>query len=257
MSAPRPRRPRLVAGNWKMNKSASDGAALARELVAMWAAGLPCEIALCPPFTALESVGAALRGSDVRLGAQNLHAEPKGAFTGEISGTMLAALGCRYVIVGHSERRHIMGEDDALVARKTRAAQRDGLTPIVCVGETLAEREGEKTTEVLVRQVLAVYEDLGAAKSLDTVIAYEPVWAIGTGKVATPEQARDAHRVIRATLDRVVGPGTGEAMTILYGGSVNDANAVSLFAEGDVDGALVGGASLEAAAFWKICAAAR
>lgn len=256
MTGPWPRRPRLVAGNWKMNRSAPDGGALARELLALWAAGRPCEVALCPPFTALEAVGGVVRGSGVHLGAQNLHPEPKGAFTGEVSGPMLAALGCRFVIVGHSERRHGMGEDDALVARKTRAALRDGLTPIVCVGETLAEREGERTAEVLVRQIWAVYEGLGDDAARATVVAYEPVWAIGTGKVATTEQARDAHRVIRATLDRVVAPGTGESIAILYGGSVNDRNAVELFAEGELDGALVGGASLEAAPFWKICAAA-
>ncbi|MBI1796773.1 MAG: triose-phosphate isomerase [Candidatus Eisenbacteria bacterium] len=256
MSAPWPRRPRLVAGNWKMNRTAADGAALARELTALSAAGLPCAVALCPPFTALESVGAVLRGGATHLGAQNLHPESKGAFTGEVSGPMLAALGCRFVIVGHSERRHGMGEDDATVARKARAALRDGLTPIVCVGETLAEREADKTTEVLVRQVWAVYEGLGA-DSRRTVVAYEPVWAIGTGRVATPDQARDAHRVIRATLDRVVGDHAGEAIAILYGGSVTDKNAVALFAENEVDGALVGGASLEAASFWRICAAAR
>jgi triosephosphate isomerase len=257
MSGPWPRRPRLVAGNWKMNRTASEGAALARELLALWAGGPPCAVALCPPFTALESVAAVLRGSTVHLGGQNLHPEPRGAFTGEIAGPMLTALGCRFVIVGHSERRHGMGEDDALVARKARAALRDGLTPIVCVGETLAEREQNLTTDVLVRQVWAVYDGLGAADGARTVIAYEPVWAIGTGRVATPEQAREAHRVIRATLARVVGEETGRGIAILYGGSVNDSNAVALFAEDEVDGALVGGASLEAASFWRICAAAR
>jgi triosephosphate isomerase len=169
---------------------------------------------------------------------------------------MLAAVGCRFVIVGHSERRHGMGEDDATVARKARAAQRDGLTPIVCVGETLAEREAERMAEVLVRQVRAVYEGWAAAQALASVIAYEPVWAIGTGKVATVDQAREAHQVVRATLDRVVGPGIGQSVAVLYGGSVSDKNAVALFAEPEVDGALVGGASLEAAGFWRICAAA-
>ena len=257
MGPPWPRRPRLVAGNWKMNKTPPEGAALARELLALWSSGRPCEVALCPAFPALESVGVALRGSGAHLGAQNLHPEPRGAFTGEVSGPMLKALNCRFVIVGHSERRHGMGEDDALVARKARAVLRDGMIPIVCVGETLAERESDRTTEVLVRQVLAVYEDLSEADARATVIAYEPVWAIGTGKVASPEQARDAHRAVRATLDRVVAPGIGEALAILYGGSVSDANAVALFAEADLDGALVGGASREAASFWRICAAAR
>jgi triosephosphate isomerase len=256
MSVAWPRRPRLVAGNWKMNKTSAEGAALARELVTLLAAGRPCEIALCPPFTALESVATAIRGSGIHLGAQNLHAETSGAFTGEISGPMLQALGCRFVIVGHSERRHIMGETDAQVAAKLRAAQRDGLTPIVCVGETLAEREGGQTTEVLVRQVVSAYGGLAAEQALATVVAYEPVWAIGTGKVATVEQARDAHRVVRATLDQVVGPGTGSRVAVLYGGSVNAENAAALFAEDELDGGLVGGASLQATGFWKIIAAA-
>jgi triosephosphate isomerase len=169
---------------------------------------------------------------------------------------MLAALGCRFVIVGHSERRHGMGEDDAVVAQKLRAAQRDGLTAIVCVGETLAEREAERTAEVLVRQVQAAYEGLDAARAQATVIAYEPVWAIGTGRVATIEQARDAHRIVRATMDRVVAPGTGERISVLYGGSANATNAPALFVEEELDGALVGGASLEAASFWRIVGAA-
>ncbi len=254
--APWPRRPRLVAGNWKMNRGAGDGAALARELAGMLHARPACEVAVCPPFTAIESVGAIVRPLGIHLGGQNLHAEAHGAFTGEISGSMLAALGCRFAIVGHSERRHGMGEDDAAVARKLRAAQRDALIPIVCVGETLAERESEKTAEVLVRQVQAAFADLSSAAAAATVVAYEPVWAIGTGRVATVEQVGAAHRVIRATLERVVGAGAGERVAILYGGSVNAGNAAALFAEAEIDGALVGGASLEAAAFWKIAVAA-
>jgi triosephosphate isomerase len=254
-----PRRPRLVAGNWKMHKSAAEGAALAREFVALRAAdpaAKSCAIAICPPFPSLAAVGEALRGSGVHLGAQNMHEQPQGAFTGEVSGPMLVAMGCRFAILGHSERRHGMGESDAQVAAKLRAALRDALTPIVCVGERLAEREGGKTADVIVRQVAAAYGGLSAEDARRTVVAYEPVWAIGTGKVASPEQARDAHRVVRATLDQVVTAGAGAEIAILYGGSVNAANAASLFAEQDIDGALVGGASLEAAAFWKIAAAA-
>lgn len=254
-----PRRPRLVAGNWKMHKLPAEGAALAREMVALRAAdpaATSCAVALCPPFPALAAVGEALKGSGVHLGAQNMHAETHGAFTGEVAGPMLAAIGCRFVVLGHSERRHGMGETDEQVAKKLRAALRDGLTPIVCVGELLAEREAERTAEVLVRQVSAAFAGLDPATARATVVAYEPVWAIGTGRVATPEQARDAHRVIRATLDRVVGPGVGGEVAILYGGSVNAGNAATLFAEDDLDGALVGGASLEAAGFWKIVAAA-
>jgi triosephosphate isomerase len=245
----------LVAGNWKMHKTAPEARALARELVELWRAKPGCETAICPPFTALDPVREVLRGSALHLGAQNLHPESQGAFTGEVSGPMLVALGCRFVIVGHSERRHGMGEDDAWVARKLRAAERDGLVPIVCVGETLAEREANRTAETLVRQIEAAYRDLTLESALATVIAYEPVWAIGTGRVATPDQAREAHRLIRATLDRVVAAGAGERITVLYGGSVNPGNAAALFAENEVDGALVGGASLEAAGFWRIAVA--
>jgi len=190
------------------------------------------------------------------LGAQNVHPEAQGAYTGEVSGSVLRSADSTWVIVGHSERRHGMGETDAQVAAKLRAAQRDGLTPIVCVGETLAEREKGDTEAVLVRQVTTAYHGLDGAAAQATAIAYEPVWAIGTGKVATPDQARDAHRVVRATLDRVLGSGAGARAAILYGGSVNAGNAAALFAEADVDGALVGGASLEAASFWKIVTAA-
>jgi len=253
---PWPRRPRLVTGNWKMHKTAAEGGALAADISARARRELPCEIAVCPPFTAIEAVAAALRGGPVRLGAQNLHAEPQGAYTGEIAGAMLVAHGCQLVIVGHSERRHGMGETDAIVAAKLNAARRDGLVPIVCVGETLAEREAGGTDAVLERQVGAAYAGLGPADAAVTVVAYEPVWAIGTGRVASPEQARAAHRVIRSALDRGVGPGVGEGMAILYGGSVNANNAVALFAEEDLDGALVGGASLDAPGFWSIALAA-
>ncbi len=254
------RRPRFVAGNWKMHRTPAEGAALARECVALAAADAAgatrVQVAVFPPFPALSAVASAIAGSGVRLGAQNLHPEPQGAFTGEVSGPMLAAVGCSLVLVGHSERRHGMGETDAVVAAKTRAALRDGLTPVVCVGETLAERESERTAEVLVRQVTAVYAGLSAAQAADTVVAYEPVWAIGTGKVASPEQAVEAHRIIRATLDQVVGAEAGGSMAVLYGGSVNGDNAAALFAHSEVDGALVGGASLQAAGFWRIAAAA-
>jgi triosephosphate isomerase len=239
-----------------MHRTPAEEGALAAELRGLIGVRPPCAVAVCPPFPALEAVRSALAGGAVALGAQNLHPEVQGAYTGEVSGSMLAALGCRYVIVGHSERRHGMGEDDATVARKLRAARRDGLVPIVCVGETLEEREGGRTAEVLVRQVRAAYEGLAPADAADTVIAYEPVWAIGTGRVATPEQARDAHRIVRGTLDRVVAAGAGGAACILYGGSVNAGNAEALFVESEVDGALVGGASLDAAAFFRIALAA-
>ena len=190
------------------------------------------------------------------LGAQDLHWEAEGAFTGEISGPMLVDAGCRYVIVGHSERRHHMGEDDAHVRRKLEAAQRAGLTPIVCVGEQLNEREAGRTDEVVTRQVRAALEGLSAAASHALCFAYEPVWAIGTGRVATPSQASDAHACVRATADQAAGPGLGETLCVLYGGSVNATNAAALFAETQVDGVLVGGASLDADGFARIIAVA-
>jgi triosephosphate isomerase len=255
MSASWPRRPRLVAGNWKMNKTATEAIATAR---ALKDAGVPADTAMlvCPPFPALLPVRDVLEGSGILLGAQNLHTEPHGAFTGEVSGAMLTAVGCRMVIVGHSERRHGMGEDDALVARKLRAALRDQLIPIVCVGETLAERESGETEAVLTRQIAAAFGGLVAESARGTVIAYEPVWAIGTGRVASTEQARDAHRVIRAALDQHGEGRLGNEIAILYGGSVNAGNAGALFAEEDVDGALVGGASLDPQGFGAIAAAA-
>ena len=254
MTAPWPRRPRLVVGNWKMNKTAGEAAALVADLAARLGS-VPASVAVCPPFTALPAVRAALGSSPIALGAQNLSPEPAGPFTGEISGAMLAEAGCRFVIVGHSERRHGLGEDDAVVARKLRAAQRASLIPIVCVGETLAEREAGRTDEVLGRQVRAAYSGLDGAAARTTVIAYEPVWAIGTGKVATPDQAVAAHRRIRATLDAMIDR-CGNDIAILYGGSVSPSNAAALFAESEIDGALVGGASLEAASFLAIVAAA-
>jgi len=257
MSGLWPRRPRLVAGNWKMHGTPQENAALAGQIAALVQPGPRAELAICPPFTGLHGVVERLRGTGIHVGAQNMHPEPKGAFTGEVAGTMLVALGCRFAIVGHSERRHLMGETDAQVAAKLRAALRDGLTPIVCVGETLDAREGGRTAEVLVTQTRAAFEGLDVSDARRCVVAYEPVWAIGTGKVATPAQAREAHAIIRETLNRVVGSGAGADLAILYGGSVKADNAAELFAEEEIDGALVGGASLEAASFWRIAAAAQ
>lgn len=254
---PRERRPRLVVGNWKMHLTAREGRNLAGALAARAAAEPLCALGLAPPFTALAAVHAALARAPIALGAQNLHAEPRGAFTGEIAGAMLADLGCAFVLVGHSERRHGMGEDDETVARKTRAAWRDGLSPLVCVGETLAEREADTTVMVLKRQISTVFAGLESSAARAAIIAYEPVWAIGTGRVATPAQVRAAHQVIRAAVDAAAGAGVGGSMTLLYGGSVNPANAASLFAEEEIDGALVGGASLEIDSFWAIAEAAR
>jgi triosephosphate isomerase len=245
----------LVAGNWKMHGSRADSAALVRALLDRLPAHGAADVMVCPPFVYLHETGRLLKDSDVALGAQTLCAEAQGAFTGEISGAMLRDVGCRYVLVGHSERRQLYGEHDALVARKFVAAQASGLVPVLCVGETLEEREGGRTTEVVSRQLDAVLTVSGAAALAEAVIAYEPVWAIGTGRNATPEQAQDVHAMIRgrvAALDAKI----AASVRILYGGSVKASNARELFAMADIDGGLVGGASLKADEFAQICAAA-
>jgi triosephosphate isomerase len=243
------RRP-LIAGNWKMFKTVAEAKALAEEVRA-GAQGGP-EVALCPPFTALSAVAEVLRGSPVLLGAQNMHAEDEGAFTGEVSPRMLRDVGCTHVVLGHSERRQLFGETDENVGRKALAAFRHGLTPIVCVGETLAERDGNRTLEVVERQTERALRGLTPDQAAVAVVAYEPVWAIGTGRNATPEQAQEVHASIRRLIARSHGEPAGTAVRILYGGSVKPDNARALMSQGDVDGALVGGASLQAASFLKI-----
>jgi len=245
----------LVAGNWKMHGSRADNAALIRSLLDRLPAQGAAEVMVCPPFVYLLETSRLLKDSDVALGAQSLCAEAQGAFTGEVSGAMLRDVGCRYVLVGHSERRQVYGEDDSLVARKFVAAQASGLVPVLCVGETLEEREGGRTAEVVLRQLDAVLALSGAGAFGEAVIAYEPVWAIGTGRNATPEQAQEVHAMIRgrvAALDAKI----AASVRILYGGSVKAANARELFAMVDIDGGLVGGASLKADEFAQICAAA-
>jgi triosephosphate isomerase len=248
------RRP-LVAGNWKMHGSRAEAAALLDELIQQQGDVRTTEIAVCPPFVYLHDAARRLKESDIALGAQNVCAEAVGAFTGEISAAMLKDVGCRYVIVGHSERRALYHEDDKLVARKFVAAQSQKLTPIVCVGETLEQRERAETEHVVARQLDAVIAVAGIATFGDAVIAYEPVWAIGTGKNATPQQAQAVHAFIR---ERISGRDAKIAadLRILYGGSVKAANAAELFEMPDVDGGLVGGASLRADEFVRICAAA-
>jgi triosephosphate isomerase (TIM) len=245
----------LVAGNWKMHGSRAENAQLLRSLLDLLRPDARAEILLCPPFVYLWEVERMLKDSDVSLGAQSLCAEAQGAFTGEVSGAMLRDVGCRYVLVGHSERRQLFGEHDALVARKFVAAQAHGLTPVLCVGETLEEREAGRTGEVVSRQLDAVLAVSGIAAFARAVVAYEPVWAIGTGRNATPGQAQDVHASIRArlaALDAII----GGSVRILYGGSVKASNARELFAMADIDGGLVGGASLKAEEFAQICAAA-
>jgi triosephosphate isomerase len=245
----------LVAGNWKMHGSRADNAALLHALLDQLPSQAVAEVMVCPPFVYLHETGRLVKDSDVALGAQSLCAEAQGAFTGEVSGAMLRDVGCRYVLVGHSERRQLYGEHDALVARKFVAAQASGLVPVLCVGETLDEREGGRTTEVVARQLDAVLTVSQVSAFGQAVIAYEPVWAIGTGRNATPAQAQEVHAMIRgrvAALDAKI----GASVRILYGGSVKASNAQELFAMADIDGGLVGGASLKAEEFARICAAA-
>lgn len=248
------RRP-IVSGNWKMHLTRQEAQALVRQLATSCQPGA-VDVVVCPPFTALAAVETALRGSHIALGAQDLFWEPEGAFTGEISPVMLVDAGCRYVIVGHSERRTLFGETDDAVHRKLTAALRHGLTPIVCIGETLAQRERNETFDVLTHQLAAAFADAEQWGAASVILAYEPVWAIGTGKTATPEQAQEAHQFIRQWVAKRRGPQVSESLRIPYGGSVTAANAASLLRQSDVDGALVGGASLKAEAFATIVKAA-
>lgn len=244
-------RSKLVAGNWKMHGSRAENAPLVEAILAV--SGIESiECVLCPPHVYLADVGRMLRDSSVRLGAQNLSAESAGAFTGEVSAAMLRDVGCQYVIVGHSERRHLYGEDDMLVARKCAAALARGLTPILCLGEQLSEREAGRTHEVIERQLEAVVGLTGIEGFGRAVIAYEPVWAIGTGLTANTEQVREMTEHIRTVAASL----SLDGVRVLYGGSVNAENAASLMKEGRVDGFLVGGASLKAESFLAIGQAA-
>ncbi len=245
-------RKKFVCGNWKMHRTGAEARALVREVRA--AAEPFCDrvdVAIAPPFTALGVAAEELAGSRVGLGAQNLHWESQGAFTGEISAPMLVDAGCRYVLCGHSERRQFFGDTDEWVQRKTRAALAAGLHPIVCVGETLPERESGRTLEVVGRQVRAALSGLTPQQMGSLTVAYEPVWAIGTGKTASSAQAQEVHAALRAIL-RELAPSAADAVRILYGGSVKPDNAAELMSQPDVDGALVGGASLKAADFTGI-----
>ena len=244
-------RRKLVVGNWKMHGSRPANA----ELLAALGGARPygCDVAVCVPYPYLSETASTLAGGDIRWGAQDCSAHELGAYTGEVSAPMLAEFGCRYVIVGHSERRALHAESDLLVAQKAQAALAKGITPIVCVGETLVQREGGQTEAVVKRQLAAVIHQLAHCAG-EIVVAYEPVWAIGTGRTASPEQAQDVHRVLRAQLQAATG--NGGRMRILYGGSVKADNAATLFAQPDIDGGLIGGASLKAADFAAICRAA-
>jgi triosephosphate isomerase len=245
----------LVAGNWKMNGSRAAVVELLEGIKAGMSAVRTAEVAVCPPYIFIPEAAARLAGTSVTWGGQNLSTHASGAYTGEVAASMLTDFGCKYVIVGHSERRTLYGEDDAVVAEKFEVARKAGLVPIFCVGETLEEREGGTTEAVIARQLDAVLERFGAKAMAAGVIAYEPVWAIGTGRTATPQQAQDVHAFIRA---RIAGkdPAVADGIRILYGGSMKPDNAVVLMAQTDIDGGLIGGASLKASDFLAICTAA-
>jgi len=242
----------FICGNWKMNTNRAEAVALA-EATAAKAAEVPAvEVGACPPACYLEAVLAAAGGTPLVVGGQNMYAEPKGAFTGEIAGPMLADLGCTYVILGHSERRHVFGEPDDLIAKKVHAAFACGLKPILCVGELIEERREGHTENVVRRHVTTGLEGLSKEQAADVVIAYEPVWAIGTGETATPDQAQDVHAFIRMLLEDRYDADLARTVRIQYGGSVKPENAHDLMAQADIDGALVGGASLKADSFAAI-----
>ncbi|MEQ8850812.1 MAG: triose-phosphate isomerase [Phycisphaerales bacterium] len=251
------RRP-FVAGNWKMNLDRAGAAALAAAVSEGYSAhadAVGC--AVCPTFVHLDAVGSALEGGSVALGAQDVYHEADGAFTGEISTTMLTDLGVRYVLTGHSERRHVIGESDELVGRKTAAGLAAGLHVILCVGETIEQRRADETDAVNERQIRAGMADVPADTLNRLTIAYEPVWAIGTGETATPDDAQAAHARIRALITEMCGAQVADAMRILYGGSMKPGNAAELIGMPDIDGGLIGGASLKADSFLEIVAAAR
>ncbi|MBI2516819.1 MAG: triose-phosphate isomerase [Opitutae bacterium] len=249
-------RKKLIAGNWKMNKTAGEGVTLAKEIVDAIGRETAVDAVLCPPFTALESVAHVLEGQAVKLGAQNMHPEKNGAYTGEVSAEMLRTLYVTHVILGHSERRTYFGETDAFINKKVLAALANELKPILCIGETLAEREGGSTLAVVQRQLEGALAGVKPEQLTSVVIAYEPVWAIGTGKVATTAQAQEVHAFIRELLTKLYGAPLAQKIRILYGGSMKPSNAPELLAQKDIDGGLIGGASLEAKSFVELVKAA-
>lgn len=242
----------LIAGNWKMNTRREAAIALAKEVVSQLAESPAVEVVLCPPYVYLDAVADVLAGTAVELGAQDVYPEADGAFTGEVNPAMLTDIGCRFVILGHSERRQLMGETNAEVSKKLHAALSSNLVPIVCVGETLEQREAEQTEDVVAEQVNGSLEGLDDARAAGIVLAYEPVWAIGTGRTATPEQAEAVHAFIRNLLSEKFGAEVAGQIRIQYGGSVKPANAAELLGQPNIDGALVGGASLKADDFLAI-----
>ncbi len=249
-------RRKVVAGNWKMNNDLNGTVNLISDIKKeMTGKSLTAEIIVCPPFTNLETANALLKDSHIRLGAQNIFYEESGAFTGEISPSMLKSVGSEYVIVGHSERRTIFGEDNKTINKKIKTAIRHDLKPIFCIGETLKEREGGITFKVIETQVKEGLEGISESELKNLIVAYEPVWAIGTGKNATPEQAQEVHKFIRALIQKIYSASFAGQLVIQYGGSVKPENAAELLSQPDIDGALVGGACLKADSFIKIAEA--
>ncbi len=247
----------LIAGNWKMNKAPADSAALASEIATFVGKDESVDVVVCPTFTSLDRVSQAIEGSAVKLGAQNFYPKASGAYTGEISAEMLRSLFAKYVILGHSERREYFSESDSFVNAKVKFSLESNLNPILCIGETLAQREAEQTLSVVKTQLLGGLEAISAEQMPKVVIAYEPVWAIGTGKTATPEMAQDVHGAIRSLLAEKYGSVVAEKVRILYGGSMKPSNADELLAQKDIDGGLIGGAALEAKSFCDLIASAR
>ncbi len=247
----------LVAGNWKMNTDRTAAVQLAREVVDAVGPIDGVDVAVCPPFISLDAVFNVLHGTEIGLGAQDMHFEESGAYTGAVSPAMLRSVGCRYVILGHSERRQIFGETNASVNRKVKKAMAHKLVPIMCVGETLAQRDAGEENAVIQAQVEQGLDGVRLSDASELVLAYEPVWAIGTGRTASPEQAQDMHSFIRGLLINQFGEKIGFGITLLYGGSVKPGNAKELFSKRDVNGGLIGGASLKAADFAAIVTSAR
>lgn len=247
----------LIAGNWKMNKTVPESLGLIHALIGKLNSSCPTDVVLIPPFTSLFSAAEALRGSGIQLGAQNLSHLAEGAVTGEISGTLLISVGCRYVLVGHSERRNLFQESDTLINQKLKTALAEGLHPILCVGESWEEREAGKTEDTISNQLKAGLDGLSQMEMRKMTLAYEPVWAIGSGKTAKPEQAQEIHEAIRSKLGSLYEPDVAKSIRVIYGGSVTPDNSSSLMAQPDVDGALVGGASLDADSFYAIIEAAK
>ena len=245
-------RKRVVAGNWKLNLGPEEGIGLVQELLPLLTDEAKCDVVICPPYLTLSDAGKALQGSQIELGAQNVHWAESGAFTGEVGPSMLLTIGCRWVILGHSERRQLFGETDEGVNQRLSASLAAGLKPIVCIGETLEERDAGRVEDVVLGQLDRSLAGLTSQQATATTVAYEPVWAIGTGRTATPEQAEEVHAMIRNRLTATFGEDPAQQMRLQYGGSVKPDNAAELFGQENIDGGLIGGASLDAESFAAI-----